>query len=92
MTYEQWLEKKIELNNAVDVASNQLNSFIKQSGQKTTFGLTPDHVKETKKYTELKRNFTEAANELRKFNGDVKSQEYSKRFFKAKRAMLTKKA
>ncbi len=65
--YQIAKQSKIVLETALDSADKTLKSF--DSYGKSSFGLTPDHVKAMSEWQQAKADFDRAFAELRAFNG-----------------------
>jgi tetratricopeptide (TPR) repeat protein len=76
-SYEEWLKEKKQLQDEVDKTSEALNKITGKSG-----GLTPDSIKNTSEYKKAKKDYNEAFEKLRNFNGKSPA-EYMKRKRKA---------
>lgn len=81
MNYEEAKLHKQELNEKNILDSANLNAF-----EKSTMGLTPDHVRESKEWKQAKQDFERSFAELRYFNG-----QYIKTFKKEIQADRRKK-
>jgi tetratricopeptide (TPR) repeat protein len=72
-SYEEWLKQKNELQDEVDKTSEALNKITGKGG-----GLTPDSIKNTPEYKKAKKDYNDAFEKLRTFNGKSPA-EYMKR-------------
>lgn len=63
MTYEEAKEKKIQINEEYDIASENIRQF-----ERNAMGLIPDHIRESEEYKDADYQERLAFAKLRKFN------------------------
>lgn len=74
LKYEEWLKEKKQLQDEVDKTSEALKKITGKNGG----GLTPDSIKNTPEYKKAKKDYNNAFEKLRTFNGKSPA-EYMKR-------------
>jgi hypothetical protein len=65
MTYEEAKQLRDQIENNVELHTNNLKKFDQY---RNNMGLIPDHIRESDEYKTLKQAFDEAFSQLRNFN------------------------